>query len=475
MKTPLPTLLLSAVVVAGIFSPSVGFARLALNASFGPSFSCKANLTELETSICNDVELSEYDKWMADLYLESLADPIVDEWDSPFKSPDLKTAQRNWVRSRPTGDVEALKVSYRQRITELADLRLQQIVLSEDQNGRSSEETIRLMGALELQKLKVSGFSELNLNSAAQIAYKQCLLSDFSNDLNDRIEGAVGNIDGFDETVNELMHQSGRWHASNVLLATELLCYGLHPAASKRAMAEVLTFYLENWAGRFPEGSRALADASKIDFDSCDYAYLQFEINACQAEQYAREEKEALLASINDWDLDTDLSNPLLAEVIQQSLDPKCFEFGWWSGDNLEEYETFYSLENSEINLFSEPGKAFGGRIPTPAPIPFFGETYTITPKISECAGFEGEVAYIDLEPGEEPGGRTPFEKVSYRGVIPVERCPELFPNLPNSCESIFEVEYQEYGGGSMISPPEIGISAILNWGGERVLAPAKY
>ena len=360
MQTPLNAFLFATVTVTGMLFPSIAYAstlasgRPALNATFGPSFSCNANLTDLEASICNDVELRIRQRRMADLYLESLTDPNVDRWEIPA----LKIDQRNWVRNRPTGDVEALKVSYRQRITELADLRLQQIVWSEDQNGRSSEETIRLMGALELQKLKVSGFSEFNLNSAAQVAYKQCLLSDFSNDLNDRIKQAVGNIDGFDETVNELMHQSGRWHASNVLLATELLCYGLHPAASKRAMAEVLTFYLGNWAGRFPEGSRALADASKIDFDSCDYAYLQFEINACQAEQYAREEKEALLASINDWDLDTDLSNPLLAEVIQQSLDPKCFEFGWWSGDNLEEYETVYSLENSEINLFSGPRKS---------------------------------------------------------------------------------------------------------------------
>ena len=477
MQTPLTAFLFATVTVIGMLFPSIASAstlasgRPALNATFGPSFSCNANLTDLEVSICNDVELSEYDKWMADLYLESLTDPNVDSWEIPA----LKIDQRNWVRNRPTGDVEALKSSYRKRIADLADLRIQQIVFNERSTARSSAETIRFMNALELQKLKVDGLTDSNLRHAVQIAYRQCLLSSETNDLDERVEAAVGDVES-DQRVNALMHQSGRRHAANVLLAGELMCEVLfNRVAQKSAIEEISALYLGNWAGRFPVESRLLSDASKANFDWCKHAYTQISINACQARDYEREEKQALLASINDWDLDTDQNNPELAGVIQQSLDPKCFEFGWLSGDNLEEYETFYSLENSGINLFSEPGKAFGGRIPTPAPIPFFGETYTITPKISSCAGFEGEVAYINLEPGEEPSGRTPYEKVSYRGLIPVERCPELFPNLPNSCESIFEVEYQEYGGGSMISPPEIGIFAILNWGGERVLAPARY
>src|SRR5689334_1271982 len=78
-------ILCHAVVVA------LGGAMLAAPASAAPSFSCTGQLSQTETVICSDAELSDLDAAMAAAYERVLAAV------SPAQADGIRNAQREWV------------------------------------------------------------------------------------------------------------------------------------------------------------------------------------------------------------------------------------------------------------------------------------------------------------------------------------------------------------------------------------------
>ena len=259
--------------------------------------------------------------------------------------------------------------------------------------------------------------------------------------------GGGPSTDGWSSTedpVKALLSAPAGEMAYNTLLAAEAVCKAWFIPAKLRekAISDLLALYLEQ-SERY----------DSVDFRWCDYAYNSIESNFCLKYVAEWEKAEDLAFSVEKLGLDVSTTNPARIFLEGMKLDPRCFQ-GWRQGypEGLE--------PPRRANLAKGLVRRVDGKVSTPY-------------DLLECSNFASDFGTQQLRRTDEQDLNA-FVAFEVRGVIDRRYCSHFFEGIKESCLAIFEIEFEEWGGGSLNAPPSKETFAILRIDDWLVLARAE-
>ena len=134
-------------------------------------------------------------------------------------------------------------------------------------------------------------------------------------------------------------------------------------------------------------------------------------------------------------------------------ISPRCFSVLWASGDNYEEYEEQYKIEN-KTDFRNNVGKYFINLIPIEEIYASWGEKISLAKNIVECNKNSKNLLikndYVELITENELGKTFLYYKTLKK--VSKNNCSNLAPYLKGTCNSSYLVNVSENSGGTYTS-----------------------
>ena len=135
------------------------------------------------------------------------------------------------------------------------------------------------------------------------------------------------------------------------------------------------------------------------------------------------------------------------------TISPRCFSVLWVSGDNYEEYEEQYKIEN-KTDFRNNVGKYFINLIPIEEINTSWGEKISLAKNIVECNKNSKNLLikndYVELINENEWGKTFLYYKTLKK--VSKNNCSNLAPYLKGTCNSSYLVKVSENSGGTYTS-----------------------
>ena len=137
----------------------------------------------------------------------------------------------------------------------------------------------------------------------------------------------------------------------------------------------------------------------------------------------------------------------------KSTISPRCFSVLWVSGDNYEEYEEQYKIEN-KTDFRNNVGKYFINLIPIEEINTSWGEKISLAKNIVECNKNSKNLLikndYVELITENELGKTFLYYKTLKK--VSKNNCSNLAPYLKGTCNSSYLVNVRENSGGTYTS-----------------------